>query len=214
MKLQGLVKIMDEYYTCPYYVNTPMHIPYNMCTTCKKYACPYHMNAPMYNDQFKMRYNTPYNPYQDNYDYETECGYIELTKDYGPEPFVINIEDATIKNNTFRTAIWTGDHLQLTLMSIDVGDEIGLEIHPDIDQFIRIEEGYGIVLMGEDRVNLDFQEMVHDGYAFIIPAGTWHNLINLGDTPIKLYSIYAPPKHPWGTVQETREDAMADKCKD
>lgn len=214
MNLEGLVKIMEEYYTCPYYVNTPMYRPYNMCTTCKKYACPYHMNNPMYHDNFNMQYAAPYNPYQDNRDYDTEYEYFEFTKDYGPEPFVVNIEDATIMNRSFRTALWTGNHLQLTLMSIEVGDDIGYEIHPDIDQFIRVEDGYGIVLMGEDRNHMDFRALVQSGYAFIIPAGTWHNVINTGDTPLKVYSIYAPPKHPWGTIHETKEDAITDKHED
>lgn len=130
-------------------------------------------------------------------------------KDYGPEPFVINIEKATKKNTDYRLALWTGDHLQLTLMSIAVGGDIGLEMHSDLDQFIRIEEGQGIVKMGDSRDNLDFQEKVYDDFVFIIPAGKWHNLINTGTTPIKLYSIYAPPQHPKGTVHRTKEDAMA-----
>lgn len=128
--------------------------------------------------------------------------------DYGPESFVINIDQATKQNNTFRTALWTGEHLQLTLMSINVGEDIGLENHPNLDQFLRIEQGQGIVKMGQSRDNLDFQRRVGDGYAIIIPAGTWHNLINTGNRPLKLYSIYAPPQHPRGTVHKTKADAM------
>lgn len=128
---------------------------------------------------------------------------------YGPEPFVINIDQATKQNNTFRTALWTGDHLQLTLMSINVGEDMGLENHPNLDQFLRIEQGQGIVKMGQSRDNLDFQRRIGGGYAIIIPAGTWHNLINLGNVPLKLYSIYAPPQHPIGTVHRTKADAMA-----
>jgi mannose-6-phosphate isomerase-like protein (cupin superfamily) len=130
-------------------------------------------------------------------------------KDYGPEPFVVNIDYITKQNNNFRTALWTGDYLQLTLMSIPVGESIGLEIHPDLDQFIRIEEGQGLVMMGDTKENLDFERRVRDDYAFIIPAGKWHNLFNTGNTPIKLYSIYAPPQHPYGTVHETKADAEA-----
>lgn len=133
---------------------------------------------------------------------------IEL-KDYGPEPFVINIDQATKQNNSFRTALWTGNHLQLTLMSINVGEDIGLEMHPNLDQFIRVEQGQGLVKMGSSKDNLDYQRRVTDGYAFFIPAGTWHNLVNTGDRPLKLYSIYAPPQHPKGTVQRTKADAMA-----
>ncbi len=129
--------------------------------------------------------------------------------DYGPQPFVVNIEEVTKQNNTFRTALWTGEHLQLTLMSINPGEDIGLENHPNLDQFVRIEEGSGIVKMGAQRDYLDFQRNVSAEYAFIIPAGAWHNLINTGRTPLKLYSIYAPPQHPFGTVHATKADAQA-----
>ena len=131
-----------------------------------------------------------------------------ILKDYGPEPFVINIDQATKQNNTFRTALWSGSHLQLTLMSINIGEDIGLENHPNLDQFIRIEQGQGLVKMGQSKDNLDFQRRVGDGYAIIIPTGTWHNLINIGNIPLKLYSIYAPPQHPKGTVHMTKADAM------
>lgn len=129
--------------------------------------------------------------------------------DYGPEPFVINIDQATKQNNMFRTTLWTGEHLQLTLMSIKVGENIGLELHPNIDQFIRIEQGQGLVMMGRNKETLNFQRRVTDNDAIIIPAGTWHNLINVGNNPLKLYSIYAPPQHPKGTVHITKADAMA-----
>lgn len=126
--------------------------------------------------------------------------------DYGPHPFAVNIEEATKQNDNFRTALWTGAHLQLTLMSINVGEDIGLEVHPYLDQFIRLEQGKGIVMMGDDPDRLDFRTQVKDDYAFIIPAGKWHNLINTGYVPIKLYSIYAPPQHPFATVHKTKED--------
>lgn len=129
--------------------------------------------------------------------------------DYGPKPFVVNIEEATRQNNTFRTALWTGQHLQVTLMSLNVGEDIGLEMHPATDQFLRIEQGQGIVQMGESKEQLSFQEHVRDGYAILVPAGTWHNVINTGAGPLKLYSIYAPPHHPHGTVQATKAIAEA-----
>lgn len=132
-------------------------------------------------------------------------------RDYGPEPFIVNIDAVTKQNNTFRTALWTGRHLQLTLMSIDVGDDIGLEVHPHLDQFIRIEDGQGLVQMGSRKDYLDFQGNVYDDFAFIIPAGKWHNLINTGNKPLKLYSIYAPPEHPHGTVHETKAVAEAEE---
>lgn len=130
-------------------------------------------------------------------------------RDYGPNPFVVNISDVTEQNSNFRTALWTGSYLQLTLMSIPVGGEIGLESHPDVDQFIRIEEGQGLLMMGDRKDNLNIQEKVYEDYAFIIPAGTWHNLVNKGNEPIKLYSIYAPPNHPFGTIHKTKEEADA-----
>ncbi len=132
--------------------------------------------------------------------------------DFGPEPYVINIERVTEENRNFRTTLWTGSHLQLTVMSIPRGGEIGLENHPNLDQFLRIEEGRGIVKMGRNQNNLDFQRPVGDGTAIIIPAGTWHNLINTGSRPIKLYSIYAPPQHPRGTVHRTKEEAEEDEA--
>ena len=129
--------------------------------------------------------------------------------DHGPYPFVVNIEDATERNNTFRTALWTGTHLQLTLMSIPVGGEIGLEIHPDVDQFLRIEKGQGMVFIGDRKDRFELQERVSEDYAIIIPAGKWHNVINTGRIPLKVYSIYAPPQHPRGTVHETKAEADA-----
>lgn len=127
-------------------------------------------------------------------------------KDFGPNPFVVNIEKATLCNDNFRTALWTGSHLQLTLMSIPVGESVGLEVHPDIDQFLRIEEGQGFVQMGDRQDNLYYKQLVFDDYVILVPAGTWHNVTNMGDKPLKLYSIYAPPEHPWGTIHRTQAD--------
>lgn len=127
-------------------------------------------------------------------------------KDHGPNPFVTNIHEASLHNNTFRTALWTGEFLQLTLMSIDVCGDIGLEMHPDVDQFIRIEQGHGVAMMGDDKNNLYYQKKVREGYVIFIPAGIWHNLINIGYTPIKLYSIYSPPNHPHGTINLTKDE--------
>ena len=149
-------------------------------------------------------FNRYYGNYMSNY---YNRMYTNSIRHYGPDPFVVNIEEMTKENNTFRTALWTGEHLQVTLMSIPVGESIGLEIHPDTDQFLRIEQGEGLVQMGKDKNNLSFQRKVFDNFAFIIPAGTWHNLVNIGNVPIKLYSIYAPPKHPRGTVHLTKADA-------
>lgn len=131
-----------------------------------------------------------------------------ILTDYGPRPFVTNIEKATERNDTFRTALWTGEHLQLTLMSIDVGDDIGIELHEDTDQFLRVEQGQGLVLMGSSKDRLNFRRRVAEDCVILVPAGTWHNLINTGNIPLKLYSIYAPPHHPRGTVHVTKADAM------
>ena len=128
-------------------------------------------------------------------------------RDYGPNPFTINIEEATLRNRNFRTALWTGKHLQLTLMSLNPGEDIGLEMHPDVDQFIRIEQGQGLVMMGDTSKHLGYQQRVSDNYVILIPAGKWHNVVNTGRTPLKLYSIYAPPEHPRGTVHRTKRDA-------
>ena len=131
-------------------------------------------------------------------------------RDYGPEPYVVDIEEITKQNDSFRFALWTGDNFQATLMSIGVGEDIGLELHEDTDQFLRIEQGQGLVRMGDTEDNLDFQAYVYDDYAIFVPAGKWHNLINTGNVPIKLYSIYAPPHHPHSTVHRTKRDAQED----
>jgi len=138
----------------------------------------------------------------DNRNYN-QYGNITL-QDYGTRPFVVNIAQASKQNNNYRTALWTSKYFQVTLMSINVGDDIGLEVHPTTDQFIRIEEGEGLVQMGNHRDNLDFQVMAYEDYAIMVPAGKWHNIINTGNRPLKVYVIYAPPHHPFGTVQETK----------
>lgn len=135
--------------------------------------------------------------------------YINYITDYGPEPFVVNIDIAAEQNKNYRTALWTGEHLQLTLMNIIPGGDIGLEMHPDTDQFIRVEDGVGIIMMGNSKDKLNFQKNINNHYAIFVPAGTWHNLINTGTRPLKLYSIYAPPHHPYGTIHKTKEDAEA-----
>lgn len=129
-------------------------------------------------------------------------------KDFGPNPYVVNIEDETVNNTNYRTTIWTGKNLQLTVMNIKPGEDIGLEIHEDHDQFIRIEEGKALVLMGDAKDDLSFRQEAEDDDAVFIPAGKWHNLVNESDEPLKLYSIYAPVEHPHGTVHVTHQEAM------
>lgn len=130
-------------------------------------------------------------------------------RDYGSEPLIVDIDCLSKQNPYYRTALWTGNHLQVTLMSIPVHGDIGLEMHSNLDQFIRIEDGCALVMMGKSKTLLHCQQRVNSNYAVIIPAGTWHNIINIGKMPLKLYSIYAPPQHPFGTVHETKEAAEA-----
>ncbi len=129
-------------------------------------------------------------------------------KDFGPDPLVIDIEQYTLQNETFRTAVWTGSLMQMTVMTLQPGEDIGLELHTKTDQFLRVEQGSGLIMMGDSEENLDFQERVEDDFAIFIPAGKWHNLLNDSDEPLKLYSIYTPVEHPHGTVHETREEGI------
>jgi mannose-6-phosphate isomerase-like protein (cupin superfamily) len=154
-----------------------------------------------------MGYPSVYPPYHSH----TRFSSLNVTdiKDYGKEPFVVNIEQVTKQNNTYRTALWTGEHFQVTVMSIPVGGDIGLEVHPTTDQFIRIEQGEGLVQMGNTKDNLDFETAAYDDFAIMVPAGKWHNLTNTGNKPLKVYVIYAPPEHPFGTIHPTKADAMA-----
>nr|CRI06609.1 conserved protein of unknown function [Carnobacterium maltaromaticum] len=128
-------------------------------------------------------------------------------KDHGKKPYVVNIEEATVQNDNYRTTIWTGEKLQVTVMTIQPNDDIGLEVHKGIDQFIRIEEGQGLCLMGPSEDNLNFEQSVSEDEAVFVPADMWHNIKNTGDTPLKLYTIYAGPDHIEGTVHPTHEDA-------
>ena len=129
-------------------------------------------------------------------------------QDTGPNPYVVNIEALTLENDTFRTAAWTGSNLQMTLMSIQPGDDIGLEVHEDHDQFLRIEQGTAQVVMGPNQQELKSWN-AEDDFAIFVPAGSWHNVTNTGDIDLKLYSIYAPAEHAHGTVHPTKADADA-----
>lgn len=131
-----------------------------------------------------------------------------VLKDYGAEPTVLDIERYTLGNDNFRTAIWTGGNLQVTVMSIPVGCDVGLEQHHDIDQFLRIEQGTARVMMGDSEDDLEFVREASDDFAILVPAGKWHNIVNTGDRPLKLYSIYAPAEHPRGTVHRTQQEAI------
>ena len=116
--------------------------------------------------------------------------------------FIDNIEEKTEQNNFFRQVLYTGKYTQLVVMSLLPGEEIGMEVHPQVDQFFRIEEGRAkVVIDGEEHE-------VDEGFAIIVPAGSQHNVINTGNNPLKLYTLYSPPNHPDGTIHRTRAEAM------
>lgn len=164
---------------------------------------PYYGYAPSCSCQRQFMFH----PSTQEYHWQRPNSNIHFS-DQGGKPFTVNIELAAKRNNNFRTALWTGKHLQVTLMSIDVGGDVGLEVHPELDQFLRIEQGQGVVQMGNTKNNFSFERRVEDNDAIMVPAGTWHNLTNTGNVPLKLYSIYAPPEHPFGTVHLTQAEAM------
>lgn len=118
--------------------------------------------------------------------------------------YVGNIEEITEKNEYFRQVIFTASHSQLVVMSLKPGEDIGEEVHPDVDQFFRIEEGEGkVVIDGEEFA-------VFEGSAVVVPAGARHNVINTSQTEaLKLYTIYSPPNHPDGTVHKNKAEAEA-----
>ena len=130
-----------------------------------------------------------------------------ILKDYGAEPTVLDIDAYTMSNDNFRATLWTGTKLQVTLMSIPVGGEVGLEQHPETEQFLRIEDGNAKVMMGDEKESLTFVKTAEKDFAIIVPAGKWHNIINTGNKPLKLYSIYSPVEHPHSTVHKTFEEA-------
>ena len=180
---------------------------YNLQDYYKKFPA-YNSNHPS-NSQRKATQNSSETNYTHNQ--RQELPYMPSQVDQGPTPYSMNISVVSLDNDSFRQAICTGQHLQVTIMSIEVGGEIGYEVHSNLDQLLYIEQGEGLVVMGANMDNMDYQESVYDGYSIFIPAGTMHNLINEGEIPIKLFSVYAPPAHPHGTVHETVEDAMEDE---
>ena len=130
--------------------------------------------------------------------------------DIGPRPQSFDLETVTIKYPNYRSVAWSGRYLQVTLMSIPVGGDIGLEEHPETDQFIRLDQGRGRAQIGPSKDDLTFDQEVSDGWCVLVPAGTWHNVTNTGDEPMQLYTVYAPQHHKPGKVQETKEIADAD----
>lgn len=120
-----------------------------------------------------------------------------------PDGFHTNIEKATVNNTDYRRVLFTAEHCQLVIMSIEPGDEIGEEVH-EVDQFVRVDGGNGTTIInGKERP-------LKDGDAIIVPAGAKHNVINTGDEPLKLYTVYSPPQHKRDTVQKTKADDKED----
>ncbi len=127
--------------------------------------------------------------------------------DGGPSPYVVPMRSEVLRNDNFRAAVWTGDNLQATVMSIPPGEDVGLEMHPDVDQFFYILLGRGNALMGDSMDSITTEAPLIAGDAVFVPAGTWHNIVNIGRTPLKFFTIYAPPEHPHGTVHTTKSEA-------
>ena len=121
------------------------------------------------------------------------------------KPFVGSLEELTLKNGNFRKVLFTGKREQLVLMALAPGEDIGREIHADVDQFFRVEEGIARFVFGPGE-----EHIVRAGDAVVVPGGTFHNVVNASSTKLlKLYTIYSPPQHPEGTIQHTKADALA-----
>ena len=140
----------------------------------------------------------------------TDNKFLTGNVDNDKKPYIIDIEKETLENTNFRTTIWTGNKLQLTVMEIPVGGDIGLEVHNESDQFIRIEQGEGLCQMGPAEDDLSFEQKIGEDEAVFVPLGLWHNITNRGSVPLKLYPLYASPDHVPGTVHGTQEDAESD----
>ena len=119
--------------------------------------------------------------------------------------YVGPIEKQTLANTYFRRVLYTGKHSQLVVMCLEPGEDIGDEVHPNVDQFFRIEQGDAKFVLNEKQ-----ERPAREGDAVVVPAGTYHNVINTSKTaPLKLYTIYSPPNHPDGTVHKTKAEAQA-----
>jgi mannose-6-phosphate isomerase-like protein (cupin superfamily) len=123
--------------------------------------------------------------------------------------WVADIEAVTLANTDNRRVLFTATHTQLTVMSLQPGENIGWEMHDHLDQFLRLEQGSGTLKLGGAKDEVAETHPVADDWAFIVPAGTWHDVVNDGHEVLKLYSLYSPPEHAGGTVHRTKEDAEA-----
>lgn len=117
------------------------------------------------------------------------------------EPRVIDVKQAAKENTDFRRVLFTGPHSQLVLMALAPSEEIGTEVHTDVDQLLYVVKGEGVAVLGDTRQSFD------KGAVFCVPAGTTHNVINTGDEPLKLFTVYSPPQHAPETVHHTKSDA-------
>ena len=123
--------------------------------------------------------------------------------------WVGDVEQETLENTNFRTVLFTGERVQLTVMRLVPGEEIGVEMHDHLDQFLRVEQGSGRVTFGHSADQVEETHDVEDDWAVIVPGGVWHNVINTGTGDLKLYSLYAPPEHAPDTVHRTKAEADA-----
>jgi len=114
---------------------------------------------------------------------------------------IVNIEELTVENTSFRKVLYTTPEMQLVLMSLKPGEDIGSEVHPNITQFFRVEAGKGTVILN------GIETFVEDGSSVVVPAGVEHNVVNTGDVDLKLYTLYTPPEHKHGVTQETKAEA-------
>lgn len=123
--------------------------------------------------------------------------------------WVGSIEGTAGDNSFFRHVLFTAKNLQLVVMTLQPGEEIGVEMHDHLEQFIRVESGRAAVTMGPSRDEVTQKEDLEAGFAVVVPGGTWHNVVNMGEGELKLSTIYAPPQHPDGTIHRTRAEAVA-----
>ena len=123
--------------------------------------------------------------------------------------WVGDIKTLTRENTNFRTVLYTAGNLQLTVMCLATGEEVGLEMHDHLDQFIRVESGSARVTLGPSETEIEIAHDIADDWAMIIPSGTWHNVINTGMDELRFYSLYAPPEHADGAVHVTKAEADA-----
>lgn len=135
------------------------------------------------------------------------CNRCSGMEDRESSPMIMDVCKVAKENSNFRKSVWTGKCMQMTIMSIPPRGEIGLEVHEKTDQMIRVEQGRGIAMMGNCQCRPNMELEISEGDVVFVPAGTWHNIRNIGREPLKLSSTYAPPAHPKGTVQKSREDA-------